>query len=148
MKVTMLLADAAQEIGGKLYILGGGWSITIPGTPSAIAMKFEVPWDQANQRHEILLELVTSDGEPLLVATPEGEQVPLRIEGVLEVGRPAGLKPGTPIDAAMAMNLGPLPLEPDQRYQWRLSVDGRQDEDWTLAFSTRQAAPAGPQAPE
>jgi len=144
MKVTMLLADSAQEIAGKLYILGGGWSITMPGTPSAIAMKFEVPWDQANQRHQILLELVTSDGEPVLVSTPEGEQVPLRIEGVLEVGRPAGLKPGTPIDAAMAMNLGPLPLEADRRYQWRLSVDGRQDEDWTLAFATRQAAPAGP----
>jgi len=42
------------------------------------------------------------------------------------------------------MNLGPLPLEADRRYQWRLSVDGRQDEDWTLAFATRQAAPAGP----
>jgi len=24
-KVTMMLADAAQEVGGKLYILGGGW---------------------------------------------------------------------------------------------------------------------------
>jgi hypothetical protein len=24
MKVTMLLADAAQTVGGKLYILGGG----------------------------------------------------------------------------------------------------------------------------
>jgi hypothetical protein len=94
-----------------------------------------------------VLELVTTDGEPVLVQTPEGEQVPLRIEGVLEVGRPAGLKPGTPIDAAMAMNLGPLPLEPERRYQWRLSVDGRQDEDWTLAFSTRLAPPGELQPP-
>ena len=30
MKVTMLLADSAQAIEGKLYILGGGWSITGP----------------------------------------------------------------------------------------------------------------------
>ena len=139
MRVTLLLADAAQEVGGKLYILGGGWSITTPGTPSAIALKFEVPWDRANQRHQIQLELVTADGEPVLVPGPEGDDVPLRIEGALEVGRPPGLKPGTPIDAAMAINLGPLPLEPDHRYQWRLSVDGEHDEDWILGFTTRQA---------
>lgn len=133
----MLLADSAQEVNGKLYILGGGWSITTPGTPSAIAIKFDVPWDQANQRHKIELELLTADGEPVLVDTVSGEQAPLRIEGTLEVGRPPGLKPGTPIDAAMGINLGPLPLEPDQRYQWRLSIDGRHDEDWTLGFTTR-----------
>lgn len=28
MKVTMLLADAATVAEGKLYILGGGWSVT------------------------------------------------------------------------------------------------------------------------
>jgi hypothetical protein len=27
MRVTMMLADAAQVSEGKLYILGGGWSI-------------------------------------------------------------------------------------------------------------------------
>jgi hypothetical protein len=27
MKLTMLLADAAEAVNGKLYILGGGWSI-------------------------------------------------------------------------------------------------------------------------
>ncbi len=146
MKVTMLLADSAQEINGKLYILGGGWSITFPGAPSAIAMKFEVPWDRANQRHKVELELVNADGDPVLVPTPTGEQVPLRIEAMLEVGRPAGLKPGTPIDAALAINIGPLPLEPERRYEWRLSIDGRQDENWMLGFSTRQA-PAVPGQP-
>ena len=39
MKVTMMLADSAQVAGGKLYILGGGWSITGPmPCPSAIAV--------------------------------------------------------------------------------------------------------------
>src|SRR2546430_1832190 len=139
MRVTLLLAYSAQEVGGKLYILGGGWSITTPGTPSAIALKFEVPWDRANQRHQIQLELMTADGEPVLVPGPDGEEVPLKIEGALEVGRPPGLKPGTPIDAAMAINLGPLPLEPDQRYQWRLSIGGEHHEGWGLGLSTRPA---------
>ena len=36
----MILADSAQVADGKLYILGGGWSITGPDpTPSAVAIK-------------------------------------------------------------------------------------------------------------
>src|SRR5712692_6126152 len=59
MKVTMLLADAAQAVNGKLYILGGGWSVTGPApSPSAIALKIEVPWDEANTRHKLTLDLV------------------------------------------------------------------------------------------
>ncbi|MGH2780595.1 MAG: hypothetical protein ACRDLA_04090 [Thermoleophilaceae bacterium] len=54
MKVTMLLADAAQTAEGKLYVLGGGWAITGPDpSPSAVAMYIEVPWDQANMRHDL-----------------------------------------------------------------------------------------------
>ena len=30
MKVTILLADAAQAVEGKLFVLGGGWSVTGP----------------------------------------------------------------------------------------------------------------------
>ena len=59
MKVTMMLADSAQAIGGKLYVLGGGWSITGPApTPSAIVIKIDVPWDQANIKHHAKFELV------------------------------------------------------------------------------------------
>ena len=39
MKVTILLADAAQAAEGKLYVLGGGWSITGPDpSPMALAI--------------------------------------------------------------------------------------------------------------
>ena len=54
-----------------------------------------------------------------------------------EVGRPAGIKPGTPLELPLAVNSGPLPLEPGGRYEWRLSIDGEGDEDWRLAFSVR-----------
>ena len=44
--MTLMLADSAQEVGGKLYILGGGWSVTGPVVPpSAVAIKIDVPWD-------------------------------------------------------------------------------------------------------
>jgi uncharacterized protein DUF6941 len=140
MKVTMLLADSAQEVGGKLYILGGGWSITGPEPlPMAIALKLEVPWDRTNEQHSLLLELLDEDGSPVLVDGADSEQVPLQVTGQFEAGRPPGIKPGTPIDSALAVNFGPLPLVTGRRYQWRLSIDGETDEDWTLGFSTRPA---------
>jgi hypothetical protein len=141
MRVTLLLADAAQEVGGKLFILGGGWSVTGPKpVPSAIAIKIEVPWDQANQKHEWRLSLLTQDGEAALAETPEGEQ-PVQIEGGFEVGRPPGLIPGTPIDFAVAINMGPLPLTPGTRYAWRLAIDDHTEEEWQLGFTVRPATP-------
>ncbi|MDQ3354462.1 MAG: hypothetical protein M3507_08295, partial [Actinomycetota bacterium] len=75
MKVTMLLADAAQAVGGKLFILGGGWSVTGPGpAPMAMAIKIEVPWDRTNQRHHWALDLIDQDGQAVLVTGSEGER--------------------------------------------------------------------------
>ena len=144
MKVTMLLADSAQAVGGKLYVLGGGWSMTGPKpSPSALAMKFEVPWDRANERFHVAIELLDADGDPVTVDGNDASD-PVRLEAQLETGRPAGLKPGTPLDAVMALNFGPLPLRPDSRFQWRLSVNGEYDEDWTLSFGTRPEPRSNP----
>jgi len=142
MKVTMLLADFAQAVNGKLYILGGGWSIIGPDpTPFAIAMKIEVPWDEANRPHRISLTLLNADGQPVTVPTPEGVR-PIEIQANLEVGRPAGMTPGTPLDSVAAFNFGLMPIPPGGRYVWRLTIDGRTDENWQAAFSTRPATRA------
>ncbi len=139
MKVTMLLADSAQTSGGKLYVLGGGWSIIGPNpTPSAIAMLISVPWDQTNTKHVWRLELVDSDGVPANAPTAMGEQ-PVQLQGEFEVGRPPGIKPGTPITVPVAINLGPLQLAAGSRFEWRLTIGGLSDEDWRLPFSTREA---------
>lgn len=92
--VTMILADAAQALNNKLFILGGGWSVTGPDPiPSAIARHIKVPWDQANERHELRLELVDSDGNPATVPSPIGVQ-PIVLETEFEVGRPPRLARG------------------------------------------------------
>ena len=49
----MLLADSAQAVGGKLYILGGGFDrINMPTIPFShrfdLAMLIEVPWIATN----------------------------------------------------------------------------------------------------
>jgi hypothetical protein len=137
----MMLADHAQAVGGKLYISGGGWSITGPEpTASAIALDVKVPWDTRDDQHTLRLELLDADGRGVLVPTEQGPQ-PLVIEATFGVGDPvAGVKPGTPIDAVFAINLGPLPLPPAARYEWRLWIDGEHQEDWRLTFTTRPAA--------
>ena len=133
MKVTMLLADAAQVVNGKLYILGGGWTIVGPGaSPSALAIKIEVPWTEANRRHEIQLDLLTEDHQPVMMANN-----PVQMRGHFEVGRPAGIPAGTPLDSSVAISVSPLPLRPGQRYVWHLSINGETREDWRVAFNTR-----------
>ena len=124
----MMLADAAQAVEGKLYILGGGWSITGPDpTPSAIAAYIQVPWDRTNVQHEFRLELIDADGNPVALEDPAGDAQPVTIEGAFEVGRPVGVRPGTPIDVPLALNIGPLALPPGGRYEWRLEIDGDHD---------------------
>ena len=136
----MMLADHAQAVAGKLYVMGGGWSITGPGPmPGAIAMDVKVPWDERNDEHQLLLELLDADGNPVLGPTPLGVQ-PIVFETALQLDAvevDSAVKPGTPLDAPFAINYGPIALAPGSRYEWRLSVNGHQDEDWTLAFTTR-----------
>jgi hypothetical protein len=138
MKATLLLADYAQVAEGKLNVIGAGWSVTGPlPTPFALALLIQVPWDRANERHSFRLELVDSDGEAVTVPLPEGGEGPLVIEAGFEVGRPPGLKRGTPLEVPLAINLPPQPFEPGRRYEWRLTINDESDENWRAAFSTR-----------
>ena len=135
MKLTLMLADSAQAVGGKLYILGGGWSITnATNITMSIAVKIEVPWDKTNVSHKLKLLLLTEDGQPVMV-----NERPCEIQADFEVGRPPGLKPGTPIDVPLAINMSQLNLLPSSRYVWRCSINDETDETWQLSFSTRSS---------
>jgi hypothetical protein len=136
-KATMLLADYAVVSDGKLTIVGGGWSQTGPEPASfGIALLIQVPWDQANTMHSFNVELLDADGAHVVVETPDDEQQPVAFGGEFEVGRPPGLKPGTPLDFPVAMNSTPLPLEPG-RYEWRLTIDDQARQDWSVPFTVR-----------
>jgi hypothetical protein len=126
--------------------VGAGWSVTGPDpSPSAIALKFEVPWDRANEKHRFVIELLDADGEPVPAnQRSDGDDVEevqgvegVRLEGEFETGRPAGLKPGTPLDFMAAVNLPPQPLEPGNRYVWKLWINGETHDEWAASFSVR-----------
>lgn len=142
MKVTMLLADAAQESGGKLYILGGGWSITDPkGAPMALAIKIEVPWDEANEHHLLRLELVDEDGQQVQMPADAGGGV-VELRSSFEVGRQTGLRRGRPLDVPLALNFAPMPLQPNSGYTWRCYINDHLEDEVT--FYTRPVPPGAP----
>ena len=122
----MLLCDHAQEVAGKLYVLGGGWSI-YRGTPvtMGLAVKIAVPWDEANMPHDFVARLITEDGEDPYLPQASGELAPtaIQLEGRFEAGRPPGLPPGSELDAPFVVNMAGLPLIPG-RYEWSLLIDG------------------------
>jgi hypothetical protein len=125
-KTTLLLCDHAQEVAGKLYVLGGGWSI-YRGSPvtMALAVKIAVPWDAANIPHDFSARLLTEDGtDPVLATGGAGDPTatPIEFQGRFEAGRPPGLAPGSDLDAPFAVNISGLPLPPG-RYEWQVSID-------------------------
>jgi hypothetical protein len=140
MRVQLLLADSAQVVGGKLYLLGGMWSEIGPApTPMAVVVRFVVPWDQTNLKHKWSLRLLDQDGEAVGAESGAGPK-PIVVGGEFEAGRPAGARPGTEISIPVAVNMGALRLPPGRRLEWRLYVDGETEDDWREVFSTRPAA--------
>jgi hypothetical protein len=121
----LILADAAQAVGGKVSMLGAGWSVTTsPTAPQAVVGLIKVPWDRANERLPMELELVDADGHSVVLRSPDGStDQPVEFSAGIEVGRPAGLAAGTPIDSSFTVNVPPLPLPPG-RYTWRLNIAG------------------------
>ena len=61
--------------------------------------------------HAFSVELVDSDGAEVVLQTRGEEEQPVAFGGEFEVGRPPGLKPGTPLDFPVAVNSTPLPLD-------------------------------------
>jgi hypothetical protein len=135
--VTMLLCHAAEIQSGMLFVLGGGWTECNPNTgPFVLAGKIEVPWDRANLKHNFTFELLDADGQPVTNAEDE----PIVASGAFEVGRQAGLKPGTPLEMPFVIAFSPAELEPSSRYELRLFLAGKTRDHWRAGFSTRPAA--------
>lgn len=137
---TLSLANSAEAApNGLIHALGLGWDQTsTPTPPMAIVLMLRVPWDLTNKPLPIEIKLIDEDGyEPLLGQDPAGNPAPIMIQTELEVGRPAGVKPGSSLPVNQVLNLGPgLPLVP-KRYEWKLTVSGEH-----IASHTFVAVPA------
>lgn len=80
----LLTSDFAEVVGGKLYVMGGGWDKFAPPAYPAqirlgIAVGIRVPYLQANIPHHFSVTLTKGDGGELF-----------KVEGDLETGREPG----------------------------------------------------------
>src|ERR1700684_2438871 len=102
-QISLTLADNAQAVAGKLYMMGGGWNIKGPqASLTAIAGILSVPWGETNRPHNVEFSLVDANGQPFMVTTAEGQQQPLTISAQISVGRPVGIPAGMALNVPLA----------------------------------------------
>lgn len=102
-------------------MMGGGWSrLFTPNQPSnmSLAIKLTIPWNEANRPRSIAMRLLTEDNNPV----PDEQGQNIELAGNLDVGRPAGLRPGSNLDAVLALQFRNLSLDPGG-YFWEFRVD-------------------------
>jgi hypothetical protein len=126
---TFLLADHAEAVNGKLYVVGGAWNriaaSSFPATHNhvSVAAVIHVPWEVTNQSHTIELRLVDSDGGPV---------IPEPVHGSFEAGRPPGMRPGDEQLVVLVFNFEGLVFERPGTYEFHLLVNG--DETGLIRF--------------
>lgn len=141
--MSLVLADYAQAVQGKLYVTGAGWNLKAEApAPMAIAAIVGVPWGETNSKHKAEFELVDANGKPFQVQTPTGSQA-LNVAAEFEVGRPVGVPQGITFNVPIAINLIPLPI-PVGDYVWIGKINGQGRNEWRLPFTVLPELPAQP----
>jgi hypothetical protein len=115
---ALMLADSAQAVDGKLYILGGAWNVLrFPDFPAqlivGIAVAIDVDWNETNRRHHLDVHFEDADGNSM---DPT-------IGADFEAGRPPGSTPGTDLRIVFAVN-GPLSIPAPGLYSSVASIGG------------------------
>jgi len=127
----LILADYAEAVNGKLYLMGGAWDrigVRDAGQPMrfGVAVGVLVPWTATNQNHVLRLTLEDMDG------TEHG----VVVESTFVTGRPPELRPGSNQRVLLAVNTLMPPPAPAE-YALVASVDG--DERRRVVFTVIQA---------
>lgn len=108
LRVTLMLADWAEALGGKLYIQGGGWARIVPNRPvtMAVAALLHVPYDQTNTPITLTLSLLTEDAELF------PQESPFQVQANAEVGRPPGMRAGEETVVPFAVKVNGIQFKP------------------------------------
>ena len=129
-----MIADFAEITGGKLYVMGGGWdTFNAPEVPTqiriAVAAGVRIGWDETNVPIPLRITIDDDDGQELV-----------RIDGMMNVGRPPTLPAGSTQLSQMAANV-PLNVSAFGGFRVRV-VAGEADsgETRTLPFRVSKRA--------
>lgn len=85
----LLLAEHAEVVGAKLYLMGGGWdTMNVADVPAnvrlTVAAGLRVEWDETNMPLPIVIRIDDDDAQEVF-----------RMDGQMNVGRPPQLLAGT-----------------------------------------------------
>ena len=127
----VILADAAQVKDGKLYMLGGGWSVyhakQYPlNFPFSIAIGILVPWSETNLTHKFEFVIKASEGETL----GKGN-------GEFEIGRAVGIRPGVTQRVTLAVG-GQLGAQAPGTFEVIVTIRG---DEKRITFELLKAPP-------
>jgi hypothetical protein len=106
----IIMADSAEVINSKLYLMGGGWDRLIVNQAFpvqqlvSLAVSFAVGWDETNIPQPM----------EILVKDDEGKEL-AKVQGQIEAGRPRGITPGQTQRVQLAFKL-PLRFEKAGNY--------------------------------
>ena len=135
----LILADKAEALNGKLYMIGGGFASVgmsqIPGPAQfdlAIGLVFD--YHETGEQHELSVVLENADNRPV------GNVIRLP----LPIGRPPGLPPGDSVRLVIAIQ-GPFPIEAEGLHHFVVSVDENRFEP--TRFRVHRLIPLVPQTP-
>ena len=135
-----IVADHAEIIHGRLFLMGGGRDVfTAEKVPAllrmALAVGVRIDWDETNLGHNIVIVVDDEDGKQLV-----------RIEAAVNVGRPAGLPPGS---SQLAQFASALPLRVEAFGGFRVTISAGTGPDaieHSIPFRVAEARPPRQQA--
>ncbi|MER3395907.1 MAG: hypothetical protein C4318_00350 [Acidimicrobiia bacterium] len=98
----LILADSAEVVNNKLYMMGGGWNNIqrragadgmAPPSVFSVAISVLVGWHETNVKHKLHLRIEDEDATQCLA----------ELYADFEVGRPSGIAPGSDQRALLAI---------------------------------------------
>ena len=130
----LILAEAVENMDGKLNITGGDWdTLLVPDIGRPVGFSFacgvQVPWAEADARHTLMLSLAGADGRP--IAPPHME--------TFRIGRSRLAGPEAEAHLPFALRWE-LTFPRYGRYVLTATVDGRADHARQVVFFIRPPA--------
>jgi hypothetical protein len=126
----LILADRAESINGKLYMMGGVWDqigVIDFSKPIVftIALGILIPWNATNLDHKLHVHLLDEDGNQLF-----------GVDGGFKTGRPPQLSAGASQHSVLAVTVSALLPKPGT-YSVEATIN--EAERRTTSFVTFQA---------
>jgi hypothetical protein len=119
---TAMLADAADVLGGKLYVHGGGWDVVyaseVPATHAAmsIVLIFKLDWHEANEDIPLMIQVQDEDRHETLISG----------KAIMRAGIPPLAQKGDPLYHPFAQTFRGLQFPNYGRYTLTIGSDDKE----------------------